>query len=94
MKSNLIALGFIAATVLTLSWRVAQKPETFRGIPEAAPDAMTPEQFADELALSIELMRAGGMEPSRYNFQLPEGWAPPEGWEAPAGFQPPDWFPK
>lgn len=89
--STLISV-FSLVFALIVAANMPELDETFRGC--SIPATISPEKFADELVLSIELMRRGGVEPKKYNFQVPDGWQPPAEWQPPEGWQPPEWFPK
>lgn len=86
----------LVGIVVALAWQYKHpKPaqETFRGVPAVESGALTPEEWTDQLAASVELMRRAGWEPTPKDFSIPKGWKVPKGWQEPENWTPPAWWP-
>lgn len=93
LKRNLLTLVFLALAGLTLTFQLRRaEPERFRGGAELPP-GITECERADQIVAVVMAARQRGMEPERYVFDIPEGWAPPSDWSPPEGFTPPTWWP-
>jgi len=86
----LLVLCILSGVGHWVHWKLDQAPEVFRGTPTG--ETLTDEERADRLVEAIDLMRDGGMDPRREDFDLPEGWTPPPGWSPPDNWTPPTWW--
>lgn len=95
IAGTLMVASFSAHVVMVYFYAQdrACKHEVFRGGSGYQPSDLSPEEYADNLARTIEAMRDAGISPDRQYFDVPPDWSPPEGWQAPEGWEAPEWWP-